>query len=133
MSWLTFAFPCLLLAYIGQAAYISFDPAAVSNPFFNTVPPGMYWPSFVLSILAAVVASQAMITGSFQLISQTINMSYFPNLKIIHTSTRFHGQIYIPSANWIMMVLAIGVTAVFNNVCPPSLTQPRAIQLTKKL
>ncbi len=66
LGWLCFAYPCLLMAYIGQAAFISDDPAAYSNPFFNTVPPGMFYPSFVLSILAAIVASQAMITSTFQ-------------------------------------------------------------------
>lgn len=66
LGWMCFCYPCLLLAYIGQAAYISQDPSAYSNPFFNTVPPGMYYPSLVISILAAVVASQAMITSTFQ-------------------------------------------------------------------
>ncbi|TGZ81375.1 potassium uptake protein [Ascodesmis nigricans] len=114
-SWFFMAFPCLLLAYIGQAAYISQDPEAVSNPFFNTVPPGMFWPSFIIAILAAFVASQAMITGAFQLLSQTIEMSYFPNIKTVHTSTRFHGQIYVPSANIVMGLLTILVTIVYNN------------------
>jgi len=68
LSWLCFAFPCLLLAYIGQAAYIAIDPTeeAFTNPFFNTVPPGTFYFSLVIAILAAIVASQAMITASFQ-------------------------------------------------------------------
>ena len=66
LSWMCFTFPCLLLAYIGQAAYISVNPAAYSNPFFNSVPPGMLYPSLVIAILAAIVASQAMITSTFQ-------------------------------------------------------------------
>lgn len=66
LSWMCFTYPCLLLAYIGQAAYISDDPSAYSNPFFNTVPPRMFYPSLVISILAAIVASQAMITSTFQ-------------------------------------------------------------------
>ncbi|MCJ1406842.1 hypothetical protein MMC19_000912, partial [Ptychographa xylographoides] len=65
-SWLCFAFPCLLLAYVGQAAYISINPDAWTNPFFNSVPPGMLYPSLVIAILAAIVASQAMITSTFQ-------------------------------------------------------------------
>jgi KUP system potassium uptake protein len=76
----------------------------------------MYWPSLVLSILAAIVASQAMITGSFQLISQTMSLSYFPKVKLVHTSERFHGQLYIPLANWLMMIGTVIVTAVYNNV-----------------
>ena len=66
LSWMCFVFPCLLLSYIGQAAYISVFPAAYSNPFFKSVPPGMLYPSLVIAILAAIVASQAIITATFQ-------------------------------------------------------------------
>lgn len=68
ISWLCYCYPALLLAYIGQAAYISIHPAAYSNPFFNSVPPGLLYPSLVVAVLAAVVASQAMITACFQVI-----------------------------------------------------------------
>jgi len=80
LSWLCFAYPCLLLAYIGQAAYISADETgtAVTNPFFYTVPPGTFYFSLVIAILAAIVASQAMITSTFQLLIQIMNLSYFP-------------------------------------------------------
>ena len=70
----------------------------------------------MLSILAAIVASQAMITGSFQLISQTMSLSYFPKVKLVRTSDKFHGQLYIPLANWLMMIGTVIVTAVYNNV-----------------
>lgn len=66
LSWVCLAFPCLLLAYIGQAANISVNPDSYSNPFFKSTPPGMLWPSLIIAILAAVVASQAMITATFQ-------------------------------------------------------------------
>jgi KUP system potassium uptake protein len=66
ISWLCYTFPCLLLAYIGQAAYISVNPAAYSNPFFNAAPPGTVYPALVIAILAAIVASQAIITATFQ-------------------------------------------------------------------
>ena len=66
ISWLCYTFPCLLLAYIGQAAYISVHPEAYSNPFFNSVPPGTLYPSLIIAILAAIVASQAIITATFQ-------------------------------------------------------------------
>jgi KUP system potassium uptake protein len=104
------------MAYIGQAAYMSKIPSAYSNPFFKTVPPGMFWPSLVVSILAAIVASQALITSTFQLLSQVMNASYFPRISMAYTSDRFHGQIYIPLANWLMMVGTVIVTAVYNNV-----------------
>lgn len=115
LSWLCFAFPCLLVAYIGQAAYISQNKGAYSNPFFNSVPPGMFYPSLVIAILAAVVASQTMITATFQLLSQIIKLSYFPQIKVRHTSKIFHGQIFIPWVNWLLMVGTICVTAAYSN------------------
>jgi KUP system potassium uptake protein len=81
ISWLGLAYPCLLMAYIGQAAYISDIPSAYANPFFLTVPPGTFWPSLVISILAAIVASQATITATFQLLCQVMNSSYFPHIR----------------------------------------------------
>ncbi|KAI4128170.1 MAG: hypothetical protein LQ347_004299, partial [Umbilicaria vellea] len=116
LSWMCFTFPCLLLAYIGQAAYISDVPSAYANPFFLSAPPGMFYPSLIISILAAIVASQAMITSTFQLLSQIMKLSYFPQIKLIHTSTVFHGQVYIPFANWLLMVGTIVVTAVYSNI-----------------
>jgi KUP system potassium uptake protein len=75
----------------------------------------MLWPSLIVSILAAIVASQAMITSTFQLLSQVMNMSYFPQIKMLYTSTTFHGQVYIPMANWLVMIGTVIVTAVYNN------------------
>lgn len=66
LSWLLWTYPCLLLAYSGQAAHIAVMPEKYSNPFFNTVPPGMLYPSLILAVLAAIVASQAIITATFQ-------------------------------------------------------------------
>ena len=65
-SWIVFGWPCLMMAYIGQAAYISRNKGAYTLPFFNSVPPGMFYPSLVIAILAAIVASQTMITATFQ-------------------------------------------------------------------
>lgn len=115
LSWLCFAYPCLLLAYIGQAAFISEHPEAFSNPFFNSVPPGMFYPSLVVAIMASVVASQTMITATFQLLSQIIKLSYYPQIKVVHTSTLFHNQIYIPAVNWLLMIGTIIVTVAYNN------------------
>ncbi|KAI9739387.1 MAG: hypothetical protein M1818_005075 [Claussenomyces sp. TS43310] len=117
ISWFCFVYPCLLLAYIGQAAYIAHDATgqAYTNPFFNTVPPGSFYFSLVIAILAAIVASQAMITSSFQLLSQIMAMSYFPHVKVVHTSKIFHGQVYMPLANWLLMIGTVVVTAVYNN------------------
>ncbi|KAF7517078.1 hypothetical protein G7054_g13914 [Neopestalotiopsis clavispora] len=115
LSWLCYCYPCLLLAYIGQAAYISVHPEAYSNPFYNAVPPGMLYPSLILAVLAAIVASQAIITATFQLTSQIMKLSYCPQVKVVHTSKKFHGQLYVPFLNWILMALTILVTGVYNN------------------
>ncbi|KAM7190207.1 potassium transporter domain containing protein [Naviculisporaceae sp. PSN 640] len=117
ISWLGLAYPCLLIAYIGQAAYISADATgtAFTNPFFNTVPPGTFYFSMVIAVLAAIVASQAMITSSFQLLTQVMRLSYFPHIKTVHTSEKFHEQVYMPLANWLLMIGTVVVTAVYNN------------------
>lgn len=115
ISWMCYTYPCLLLAYIGQAAYISMHPEAYSNPFFSSVPPGMLYPSLIIAVLAAVVASQAMITATFQLITQIMKLSYCPQVKVVHTSSIFHGQLYVPFLNWILMCGAILVTAVYSD------------------
>ena len=75
----------------------------------------MFWPSLIFAILAAVVASQAMITGCFQLLSQIMKLSYFPQVKLIHTSRIFYGQIYIPFVNWLLMIGTVIVTAAYKN------------------
>ncbi|KAJ9658962.1 hypothetical protein H2198_003391 [Neophaeococcomyces mojaviensis] len=115
LSWLCYVFPCLILAYVGQAAYISVHPEAYSNPFFNAAPPGTIYPALIIAILAAVVASQAIITATFQLLAQVMKLSYFPQLKVVHTSKIFHGQLYVPLANWLLMIGTILIASVYNN------------------
>jgi KUP system potassium uptake protein len=115
LSWLCYVFPCLLLAYIGQAAYISVHPDAYSNPFFNAAPPGTIYPALVIAILAAIVASQAIITATFQLLTQVMKLSYFPQIKVIHTSKVFHGQLFVPVANWLLMIGTILIASIYNN------------------
>ncbi|KAF7179389.1 hypothetical protein CNMCM7691_008322 [Aspergillus felis] len=115
LSWLCYTFPCLLLAYIGQAAYISVHPDAYTNPFFNAAPPGTLYPALVIAILAAIVASQAIITATFQLLAQVMKLSYFPQIKVVHTSKIFHGQLYVPVANWLLMIGTILIASIYNN------------------
>ena len=105
---------------------------AFSNPFFNSVPPGMFYPGLVVAILAAVIASQTMITATFQLLSQIIKLSYFPQIKVVHTSKIFHGQIYIPWVNWLLMVGTIVVTAAYNNVRKYFVILPHYLHSFKK-
>ncbi|XP_043704475.1 putative potassium transporter 12 isoform X2 [Telopea speciosissima] len=108
-------FPCLLLAYMGQAAYLMKFPTSAENIFYDSVPGVLFWPVFVIATLAAMIASQAMISATFSCIKQSMALGCFPRLKIIHTSKRFVGQIYIPVINWFLMVMCIVVVATFRS------------------
>ncbi|XP_024995045.1 putative potassium transporter 12 [Cynara cardunculus var. scolymus] len=108
-------FPCLLLAYLGQAAYLMKHPDSTSRIFYDSIPDGLFWPVFVIATAAAIIASQAMISASFSCIKQSMALGCFPRLKIIHTSRRFMGQIYIPVINWFLMIMCILVVATFRS------------------
>ncbi|XP_031491954.1 putative potassium transporter 12 isoform X2 [Nymphaea colorata] len=108
-------FPCLLLAYMGQAAYLIENPTSVGRIFYDSVPNGLFWPVFVIATLAAVIASQAMISATFSCIKQAMALGCFPRLKIVHTSKRYMGQIYIPVINWFLMIMCIVVVATFRS------------------
>lgn len=73
----------------------------------------LYWPMFVVAIAASIIASQAMISGTFSIIQQSLSLGCFPRVKITHTSTKYRGQVYIPEANYLLMLACIGVTLGF--------------------
>uniref|UniRef100_A0A7N0UES9 Potassium transporter n=1 Tax=Kalanchoe fedtschenkoi TaxID=63787 RepID=A0A7N0UES9_KALFE len=108
-------FPCLLAAYCGQAAYLMKNNDHVVDAFYRSIPEAIYWPVFVIATAAAIVASQATITATFSIIKQALALGCFPRVKVVHTSKKFLGQIYIPDINWILMILCIAVTAGFKN------------------
>ncbi|XP_057774617.1 putative potassium transporter 12 [Salvia miltiorrhiza] len=108
-------FPCLLLAYMGQAAYLLKHPHDTSRIFYDSVPESLFWPVFVIATVAAIIASQAMISASFSCVKQAMSLGCFPRLKIIHTSRKLMGQIYIPAINYFLMVMCIVVVAVFRS------------------
>lgn len=108
-------FPCLLLAYLGQAAYLMKYPESAGRIFYDSVPDGFFWPVFVIATLAAMIASQAMISATFSCVKQSMALGCFPRLKIVHTSKRLMGQIYIPVINWFLMVMCIVVVASFRS------------------
>ncbi|XAR51846.1 hypothetical protein NMG60_11006606 [Bertholletia excelsa] len=111
-------YPSLILAYMGQAAYLS-RHHTIENyyhiGFYVSVPEKIRWPVLAIAILAAVVGSQAIITGTFSIIKQCSALGCFPRVKIVHTSSKIHGQIYIPEINWILMTLCLAVTVGFRN------------------
>ncbi|KAG7033128.1 Potassium transporter 8 [Cucurbita argyrosperma subsp. argyrosperma] len=109
-------YPSLVLAYMGQAAYLSKHHNLDNDyriGFYVSVPEKVRWPVLAIAILAAVVGSQAIITGTFSIIKQCSSLGCFPRVKIVHTSSKIHGQIYIPLINWILMILCLAVTIGF--------------------
>ncbi|TKY59677.1 Potassium transporter 11 [Spatholobus suberectus] len=108
-------FPCLLLAYSGQAAYIMNNLSHSQDSFYRSIPDTIYWPVFVVATLAAIVASQATISATFSIIKQALALGCFPRVNVVYTSKKFLGQIYVPDINWILMILCIAVTAGFEN------------------
>ncbi|CAI0401560.1 unnamed protein product [Linum tenue] len=115
LAFTVVVFPCLLLAYSGQAAYLVKNKEHVVDAFYRSIPESIYWPVFLIATAAAVVASQATISATFSIIKQAHAHGCFPRVKVVHTSKNFLGQIYVPDINWILMILCICVTAGFKN------------------
>ncbi len=115
LAWYWVVFPALLLNYLGQGALVLRDPTARENPFFHMVPGWMLWPFIALATVAAVIASQALISGAFSLTMQSVQMGYTPFINIRHTSHEEHGQIYIPQINALLAVGCIALVLIFRS------------------
>ncbi|KAK8711535.1 hypothetical protein V6N13_146816 [Hibiscus sabdariffa] len=113
LSMCSLVYPSLILAYTGQSAYLLHHPDAVSDAFFKAVPGPMFWPMFIVSIVAAVIASQAMISGTFSIVHQSLSLGCFPRVKVVHTSANHEGQVYIPEINYFLMFACVAVTFGF--------------------
>ncbi|KOM29086.1 hypothetical protein LR48_Vigan635s001100 [Vigna angularis] len=105
--------PSIVIAYIGQAAYLRKFPDNVANTFYECIPGPLYWPTFVVAVAAAIIASQAMISGAFSIISQALSLGCFPRVRVVHTSIKHHGQVYILEINYMFMITCIVVCAAF--------------------
>ncbi len=119
LAWFSVVMPSLTLNYFGQGALLLANPAAVKNPFYMMAPDWALIPLVVLATAAAVIASQALITGAFSVTKQVMQLGYLPRLNLIHTSAREAGQIYIPSVNWglfVVIVLAVGMFKSSSNL-----------------
>jgi len=114
-AWVFFVFPALLLNYFGQAALVLGNPAAIENPFYLLAPEWGRVPLLLLATAAAIIASQAVISGAFSLTRAAIQMGYCPRLTIMHTSERAIGQIYIPFINWMLLAAIIALVVGFRN------------------
>jgi len=104
IAWFSFVFPALLLNYFGQGALLITNPASIENPFYLLAPDWALYPLLILSTLATVIASQAVISGAFSITRQAIQLGYTPRMNIRHTSGDEMGQVYLPAVNWILMV-----------------------------
>lgn len=114
-AWYFFVLPCLVLNYLGQGALILSRPESVSNPFFEAVPVWARLPMVILATAAAVVASQAVITGAYSVARQAMQLGYIPRMQIRHTSSDTIGQIYVPGINWFLMVAVIVLVLTFRD------------------
>lgn len=115
IAWFGVAFGGLLLNYLGQGALLIQDPGAAGNPFFRMAPAWALLPLIGLSTLAAIIASQALITGAYSLTRQAIMLGYLPRLRILHTSAEQIGQIYLPGVNWALMLATLGLVVGFRS------------------
>ena len=115
LSWFSFVLPALLLNYFGQGALVLRDPSAAEHPFFHLAPDWATMPLVVLTTLATVIASQAVISGAFSLTRQAVQLGYLPRMAINHTSRTQAGQIYIPGLNWLLMLACIGLVIGFRS------------------
>jgi KUP system potassium uptake protein len=115
LAWFSVVMPALVLNYFGQGALLLKNPEAVKNPFYLMAPDWALIPLLVLATLAAVIASQALITGAFSVTKQVIQLGYLPRLNILHTSVREAGQIYIPFVNWGLFVAIVLAVVMFKS------------------
>ncbi len=114
-AWFGLVLPGLFLNYLGQGALLLKDPAYIENPFYMLAPRWALYPMVGLSTLAAIIASQALITGAFSMTMQAVQMGFSPRVEIDHTSSREKGQIYIAKVNWILMLACIGLVFGFRS------------------
>ncbi|QQN73699.1 potassium transporter Kup [Croceicoccus sp. YJ47] len=112
VSWMTLVLPALTLNYLGQAALLLRNPAALESPFYYLAPDWFQWPLLIIASMAAVIASQAVISGAFSVTQQAIQLGFVPRMTIKHTSLHA-GQIFIPLVNWALMTAVLLLVVVF--------------------
>ena len=115
LAWFTFVFPALALNYLGQGALIMSDPKAIANPFYLLFPTWLLVPMIGLATAATVIASQAVITGTYSMTQQAIQLGFLPRTHIVHTSAMEEGQIYIPSINAMLLLAVVAAVIGFGS------------------
>src|SRR5829696_2666586 len=114
-AWLLLVFPACILSYLGQGALVIDDPSAISAPFFKLMPHGGLVPLVILATMATVIASQAVISGAFSIAHQAAQLGYLPRLRVVHTSTRAYGQVYVPIINRLLLVAVLALVLGFQS------------------
>jgi len=115
LAWCGFVLPALALNYLGQGALLIADPSALENPFYRMFPSVLLLPAVVLATAATVIASQAVISGAYSMTRQAIQLGVLPRMRIIHTSAREMGQIYMPAVNWTLLAAVLMATIGFGS------------------
>lgn len=113
-AWFAAVLPALVLNYFGQGALLMMQPEAVSNPFFLSLPTWAVVPMIPLAAMATIIASQAVISGTFSLTRQAIQLGFSPRMKVVHTNAAEIGQIYLPAVNWLLMTAVLLVIVLFH-------------------
>jgi len=114
-SWYGIVLPALLLSYAGQTAFLIDKGSVSGNPFFQIAPTWSVYPLVMLATIATIIASQAIITGSFSMTRQAMQLGWLPGVAIRQTSDRIYGQIYVPVVNWLLMTATIATTIAFGS------------------
>jgi KUP system potassium uptake protein len=130
VAWFALVLPTLLVNYFGQGALLLADPSTRVNPFFHLAPAWGLYPLVGLAAMAAVIASQAIISGAFSLTQQAIQLGYSPRFDIQHTSAHEMGQVYIPEVNWMLMIATLGLVFFFRSSTNLAAAYGMAVTLT---
>ncbi|SAK71637.1 potassium uptake protein [Caballeronia hypogeia] len=115
LTWFAIVFPALALNYLGQGALLIADPSALQNPFYRLFPSWMLYPMVVLSTIATVIASQAVISGTYSMTKQAMQLGFLPRMSVIYTSAKEIGQIYVPGINWTLLLAVVAAVLGFGS------------------
>ena len=115
IAWAGLVLPSLALNYMGQGALLISDPGAIENPFFRMFPPALIWPAVALATMAAIIASQAVISGAYSMTRQAIQLGFLPRMTVRHTSVHAAGQIYLPAVNWALLAGVVAAVLTFGS------------------
>ncbi|MCW8808118.1 MAG: potassium transporter Kup [Rhodanobacter sp.] len=115
LAWFGFVLPALLLNYFGQGALLLINPAAIASPFYHMVPAPLLYPMIALATAAAIIGSQAVISGAFSMTREAMSLGYSPRMAVVHTSREMSGQVFVPWVNRLLMVMVFGAVLGFRS------------------